>query len=262
MKYEGRDEGRMRGAIEQIVAGRRPWRRHLVGAGHLLRDSAGLRLLTLDARPGAYSDAQVDDYQVGAAAPLIRRPPLRLRLRARFSHPAGGLRGTAGFGLWNYPQAWPPALPRAVWFFYASPPADMPLAQGVPGHGWKAATIDSGRPQALALLPLAPLAVPLMRSRTLSPKIWPPIQRAVGVAEALAPAAMDEWHEYTIVWGERTSTLSVDGAPALADAPSPRGPLCFVAWVDNQYLVATPQGRFAWGLLDAPGEQYLEFGGL
>lgn len=248
--------------IDTIAAARPPWRRHLAGAGHLLRGEGGLRLLTLDARRSAYSDAQVDDYQPGAAARLTRRPPLRLRLRARFSHPAGALRGTAGFGLWNYPQAWPPAMPRAVWFFYGSAPSDMPLAQGVPGHGWKAATIDTGRARALALLPLAPLAVPLLWSRRLAPRIWAPIQHAVGVAEALVPAAMEGWHDYAIEWGERSSTLSVDGRPVLAGAPSPRGPLCFVAWLDNQYLVATPQGRFAWGLLDAPGEQYLEIAAL
>jgi len=248
--------------LDRIVARAGPWRHHLVGSGHLVRGEGGLRLLTLGARARAYCDAQVDDYQLGAATGLLRRPPLRVRLRARFSHPEGGIRGTAGFGLWNYPQAWPPAAPRAVWFFYASAPADMPLAHGVPGRGWKAATIDTGRPRALALVPLAPLAVPLLRVPALFPQVWSPIQRAVGVAEAVVPAAMDEWHEYTIEWGPRTSTLSVDGTAVLAGAPSPRGPLCFVAWVDNQYLVATPQGRFAWGLLDAPGEQWLEIGSL
>lgn len=248
--------------IERMVAGAPPWRRHLVGRGHMLRGPDGLRLLTVNAHAGTYSDGQVDDFRLGAANPLIRRPPLRLRLRARFSHPAGGIRGTAGFGLWNYPQAWPPAPPRAIWFFYASPPADIALAAGVPGHGWKAATVDTGRARALALLPLAPLAVPLMWVPRLYPKIWAPIQGALGAAEAVVPAAMDEWHEYVIDWGERTSTLSVDGTPVLEGAPSPRGPLCFVAWVDNQYLVATPQGRLAWGLLDAPGPQWLEIAEL
>jgi hypothetical protein len=35
-----------------------------------------------------------------------------------------------------------------------------------------------------------------------------------------------------------------------------------VAWVDNQYLVVTPQGRLGWGLLAAPGEQWLELAAL
>jgi hypothetical protein len=88
--------------------------------------------------------------------------------------------------------------------------------------------------------------------------LYPPIQRAAGVAEALLRAPMGEWHEYTIEWGARTSRFVVDGRVVLDDAPSPRGPLCFVAWVDNQYLVLTPQGRVRWGLLDAPGRQWLE----
>ncbi|MEI7770366.1 MAG: hypothetical protein WCI67_10280, partial [Chloroflexales bacterium] len=120
----------------------------------------------------------------------------------------------------------------------------------------------TGRPQALALLPLAPLAVPLMRSYAGYRLLWPPIQRAVGVAEAPLVSSMGEWHDYTIVWGERLSSLAVDGEIVLAGAPSPRGPLCFVAWLDNQYLVVTPQGRFGWGLLDTPGEQWLDLEGL
>jgi len=134
----------------------------------------------------------------------------------------------------------------------------MPLALGVPGRGWKAAVIDTGRPQALALLPLAPLAVPLMRSYAGYRVLWPHIQRAVGVVEAPLAISMEDWHSYVITWGEQRSSLAVDGEIVLDEAPSPRGPMCFVAWLDNQYLVVTPQGRFGWGLLDAPGEQWLE----
>jgi hypothetical protein len=31
-----------------------------------------------------------------------------------------------------------------------------------------------------------------------------------------------------------------------------------VMWMDSQYLVATPWGKLRWGLLDVPGEQWLE----
>jgi hypothetical protein len=41
-------------------------------------------------------------------------------------------------------------------------------------------------------------------------------------------------------------------------APSPRGPLGFVMWLDNQYMVVTPWGRLGWGLLDEPGCQWME----
>ena len=36
--------------------------------------------------------------------------------------------------------------------------------------------------------------------------------------------------------------------------------LGFVLWLDNQYMVATPWGRFKYGLLDAPGRQWLQIG--
>ena len=32
----------------------------------------------------------------------------------------------------------------------------------------------------------------------------------------------------------------------------------FVMWIDNQYMVAKPWGRFGWGLLEVPGEQWME----
>jgi hypothetical protein len=249
--------------IEALAQAVPPWQHYLAGAGRLDLVGGALRLTTAGATRTAYSDAQLDDYQRGARAPLIRRPPLRLSVRARFSHGAGELRGTAGFGLWNYPLRLPPVLPRAIWFFHGSPPGDLPLALGVPGHScWKAATVDTGRPRALALLPLAPVAVPLMWSPPLYRGLWPPIQRAVGVAEAPVRTAMTEWHDYVIEWGERTSRLLVDGRVVLDDAPSPRGPLCLVAWIDNQYLLATPQGRLAWGLLDVPEPQWLEIAAL
>ena len=103
-------------------------------------------------------------------------------MRARFSHPANELRGTAGFGFWNDPfmmtGARIPTLPRAIWFFYGSPPSNIKLDRHAPGHGWKAATIDALRPAAFLLAPLAPLAVPLMNLPSLYRRLWPFIQRA------------------------------------------------------------------------------------
>jgi hypothetical protein len=234
---------------------------YVAGAGRVAPAGDGLRLATHGVTARAYADAQIHDYRPRRPR-LPHRPPLTVRLRARFSHPAGGIRGTAGFGLWNYPWASGAIMPQTLWFFYASAPSDMALALGVPGQGWKAAGLDTGRPQALALLPLAPLAVPLMRGYAGYRILWPPIQRAVGAAEARLTTSMDAWHDYEIVWGERRSSLAVDGEAVLEGAPSPRGPLCFVAWIDNQYLIVTPQGRLGWGLLDAPGEQWLEIADL
>ncbi|MFV9506878.1 MAG: hypothetical protein AB4911_20190 [Oscillochloridaceae bacterium umkhey_bin13] len=235
-----------------------PWRHYLLGGGQAIPDPDGkLRLQISATSRQQYRDAQLDDYQAGVTQPLLHQPPLRLQITARFSHPAGRLRGTAGFGLWNYPSAWPPRPPQAIWFFYGSSPGDLPLALGVPGNnGWKAATIDLQR--GLGLLPFGPLLAPVMRIPWLQRAFWPPIQRAIGVAEVAVPVAMDAWHTYQIEWGPQTSRFLVDGRVILSDAPSPRGPLCVVAWVDNQYLIATPQGRLGWGLLDLPEAQTLD----
>ena len=236
--------------------------------------SSGVRLITRGASAGRYSDAQIDDYHHLSRRGFRWHPPLKLTVRARFSHPVAGdgprdgapaereLRGTAGFGFWNDPFLMTgtrrPALPRAIWFFYSSPPSNMKLDIAVPGHGWKAATIDALRPVSLVLAPLAPAAALLMNIPALYRVIWPPIQRAINVQEALTVADMTEWHTYAIRWGIERSTFCVDGEPLLENVPSPRGPLGFVMWLDNQYLVATPQGRIRWGLLDAPARQWLE----
>jgi beta-glucanase (GH16 family) len=87
---------------------------------------------------------------------------------------------------------------------------------------------------------------------------WPIGQRAISVSEALAPAAMSDWHTYAINWQKKRVQFSVDGAIFLDCSTSPRGPLGFVMWLDNQYMAATPWGRFGYGLLDAPGRQWME----
>jgi hypothetical protein len=69
---------------------------------------------------------------------------------------------------------------------------------------------------------------------------------------------MTVWHTYALEWGSRTARFSVDGRVVLDNAPSPRGLLGLVVWLDNQYMVVTPRGRFRWGLLDISDQQWLE----
>lgn len=240
----------------------RYWRHHMCGSGTLQPTTAGVRLITRDASRRHYSDAQLDDFYTPPHPPLRWQPPLRLTIRARFSHPAGVLQGTAGFGFWNYPASHlhrlNTVMPCAVWFFYASPPSDLKLDRDTPGAGWKVATVDTRRWSALRLLPLAPVVVPLMNSRALYRRLWPRIQRAVRVQERALNADMTAWHIYTLEWGTTATRFVLDGVAVLEHAPAPAEPLSFVLWLDNQYAIVTPWGRFGWGLLDVPGEQWLE----
>src|SRR6185437_1640881 len=139
------------------------WTRTTPNGGTLETGPTGLRLALPDgARAGIYSDAQIDDYGTLPPSRFPWRPPLHLEVRARASHPAHParemppeplenqqwIRGTAGFGFWNYPFSLSGAvlrLPEAVWFFAASPPSNMALVPGVPGWGWKAQVVHAQR---------------------------------------------------------------------------------------------------------------------
>ncbi len=238
------------------------WRRYVVGEGSLEPTGSTLRFVNTDTSSRRYTDAQIDDYQGLPRRRFPWRPPLTLTVRARFSHSAGQLSGTAGFGFWNDPFMMTgvrlPNLPRVIWFFYGSPPSNMKLDLHTPGRGWKATTLDAIRLPFFLLLPTAPLAVPLMNVRPLYRALWPVGQRAIGVSEATVEAEMTEWHTYAIEWGIETARFSVDDQPVLSCTTPPRGALGFVMWLDNQYAVVTPWGRLGYGRLDAPGRQWME----
>jgi hypothetical protein len=151
-----------------------------------------------------------------------------------------------------------PALPRVVWFFYASPDSNMKLATDVEGHGWKAATLDAMRLPFFALAPLTPLAVPLMNIKPLYRALWPLGQKAIGVQEAQIRAPMTEWHTYRLEWGMRHTRFMVDDQVVLEDAPSPRGRLGFVMWLDNQAMTITPWGQVGWRTVEVTEPQWME----
>lgn len=255
------------------------WTQLCPGGGRITAAGGVLRLdLPGGASPRTYSDAQIDDHD---GLPLSRfpwRPPLRMAVRARASHPAHPadlaaalpfgdtshqqpfLRGTAGFGFWNYPLTMAggiPRLPDALWFFAAAPPSNMALVPGIPGWGWKAQVVHAHRPA--ALIAGAPALAAILRARITGAAgadaeaaRW--VRRVTGAHEAPLTAALDEWHDYTLEWRTDAATFRVDGKDVLYVADPPRGPLCFIAWVDNQYAVATPRGSLRFGLVGSNPE--------
>lgn len=220
--------------------------------------------MTLPATPqGTYVDAQIDDYGQLARAAFPWRPPLQMTVRARSSLPATPhadcLRGTAGFGFWNYPFSVRGdilMLPEAIWFFYASPPSDMALVPGVPGCGWKAQVIHSMRPGALlATLPTALATVwGWMTKNTRPAARW--LQRLSGAHEALLNVDMTTWHTYTLDWSSSAAVFQVDGVEVLRVPQPPTRALGFVAWLDNQYAVATPRGNLKFGTVSTGPEWF------
>lgn len=231
------------------------------GGGGLVRTHAGLRFVNPAGTARRYGNAQIDDYQGLPRQDFPWRPPLQLSVEARFSHPSGQLRGTAGFGFWNDPF-WMTgrrflALPAACWFFYASAPSDMPLALEAPGAGWKAATLDARSPRAAAhLAALAPV-IPLLRMARLRARLWPHFQRALRIAEAPLAADMTAWHSYALVWEPESVQFAVDGHVVLRST-APAGPLGLVVWLDNQWMVARPDGRIGGGVLARTATQWME----
>jgi len=233
---------------------------YLTGAGRLEVMGDRARLIVPAATRAKYSDAQLDDHTVYPDRSLIHRPPLRATLRARFS--STSLVGTAGFGFWNHPLFAPNnpiPLPRAIWFFYASAPSHMDLALDVPGSGWKAAMIDATTLGALALTPFALPVMLLNRSERWYRRVWPFVQRNLTITEKLLPLdLLSDWHTYTIEWGRHHARLLVDDAIVLQTDRAPRGPMCFVAWVDNRLAVVTPTGSIQFGLFDVHQPQWLD----
>jgi hypothetical protein len=228
-------------------------------------EAGPLARFRLPAGATGYADAQIDDYS-GAGPGFARRPGVMLSLRARFSHAADALRGTAGFGFWNAPYGDPSrrrlALPQAAWFFFASPPGDLPFAPGTPGRGWFAGTIDARRAPALALLPLAPAVLALNQIAAIRRRLWPAVRRRLGIYAVPLDGDMRLWREYSLEWRPAGCRFVVDGQVVLETPHAPRGPLGSVCWLDNQYLALTPRGCFRAGTLRPLEAQWMEIADL
>lgn len=247
------------------------WRRLEINGGCLI--DAPNRRFQLNPVSEGYANAQIDDYGLGTEGIRWRsrrsfpwQKGVRLRLRARFSHDENTFVGTAGFGFWNAPFGDPtmrwPALPQAVWFFYASKPTNLPLPLAGPGLGWFASTIDATPWRARGMIPAAPFVLLLNQIPKVRKRIWPLIRQRLNISFAPILAPMTAWHNYELSWGGHGSTFLVEGKRVLETKHSPRGPLGFVCWLDNQYLSLKLNGRFRWGTLPIQEKQWLEVADL
>lgn len=234
------------------------WQIGEIGMGRVLPQADGTHLQVPQADDATYHDAQLTDYDPKQRN-FLYQPPLRLSVTAYAS--TNDLRGTAGFGFWNHPFV--PGergvrLPQAVWFFFASAESNLALAQGVPGYGWKATTFNAQRAGFLALLPTAPLGFLLMNVPAIYRGLWPIGQQALGVHEAaLDSDLLLQPHTYALEWRSSGASFFVDGRQVLHAKQVPTKPLGFIAWLDNQYAVVTPQGRFGFGFVAVPHAQSL-----
>ncbi len=233
-----------------------------IGGGRV--ETGATQRLSTPPNPTGYVNAQLDDYHGAPRRLYPHRASMIVALRARFSHGVGVLKGTAGFGFWNAPFGDPtapwPMLPSATWFFYASEPNRLPFLRGQ--TGWFASTIDARWGQSALLLPTV---VPVVLGNQIRPifnKIWPPIERWLGISAEAVPVPMTEWHDYRLEWHETGSRFFVDDVMIHQTSASPRRPLGFVCWIDNQYMVATPRGRFGAGMVRTEQAQWMEIDGL
>ncbi len=217
---------------------------------------------------GQYRLAQLDDYAQLSRGNFPWYPPFSLHLRARVSSP--DLAGTWGFGLWNDPFSFSlgfggerhlPALPNAVWFFYASPPNYLSLRDDLPAQGYLAATFQSPLwPSLLTLLavPLAPLFfIPFAAC-------W---LRRLGrrfIRQDAIQLSLDatQWHDYHLQWTSEAVTFLLDGSPLLSTPIVPQPPLGMVIWIDNQYAAFPPQGHPTFGTLPTPEPAWIEVSGI
>jgi hypothetical protein len=233
------------------------------------RGDSGWNLSIPPGAIGQYRWAQLDDYRPLRRSDFLWRPPVTLRLRARVN--ADRLPGTWGFGLWNDPFTMSlfvsgasrklPALPQAAWFFYASPPNYLSFRNDKPANGLLAATFRSLPIPSLAFAPAAVLA-PLLLLRPLARLARGAARRFIREDAALLSALPSEWHAYRLEWQSQAVTFWLDEQAVFRTPVSPRGPLGFVLWIDNQFAAFEPTGTLRFGSLPNNSPQTLEIEGL
>lgn len=234
------------------------WVRFAIGHSGIEWEAGRVRLVVDGARAGELSDAELDDHRTAPRWDLHWTPPLKMTVRARFSHAAGVLRGTAGFGFWNDPFDWSgnvQAPPNAIWFFYASPESDMAFVRGIRGHGWRAAFLNGGKADAVTMA----VGNAVFRIPGMDKLVFAAAEKRMAAAEYLLDEIdMREWHTYQLDWRAAEATFAVDGAVVFRAPNPPTVPLGFVAWVDNNATTMGPGKEFRFERIAVAEREWME----
>jgi hypothetical protein len=234
------------------------WVRFCIGHSNIETEKGVARFVLDGAEVGQLSDAEIDDHRTVPRDRLLWKPPLRLNIRARMSHPYGELLGTAGFGFWNDPFDWVGNVqvpPNALWFFYASPQSAMSFDSSARGHGWKAATLNAGHADPLTMT----VGNFVFQLPGMSRLVFAAAQTRIHAHEKnLDDVDLTEWHDYQIDWQADLARFSVDGADVLVAPKPPRMALGFVAWIDNNAAAMGPGREFAFNRIAVGQRQWME----
>lgn len=216
--------------------------------------------LTIPAGPASgYRLSQLDDHAYIARRDYPYSPPFALSLKARVS--SASVPGTWGFGLWNDPFGFSfgsgadflrlPALPNAIWFFYASPQNYLSFRHDKPAQGFLAQVFRSPRFHSSVIA--AGLMLPFSRR-----KARQLLGRIIDEDSAAVSVDVTQWHRYRLEWSPTRCAFWVDEVSVLESPVSPNPRLGVVIWIDNQYAAFTPQGKLSWGLEENSKSEWLE----
>lgn len=244
------------------------WTQVATGGGYIKQNRNSLRLGYVSAKKGAYTDAQIDDYTMLSRKDYLWKPPLRMTVKARLSHNSTNkpkdikqLNGTAGFGFWNRPFTMQGnwfTMPESVWFFYASNHSNMKLSRHSAGHGWKAQVVHGSKISSLLQAPFLAVLIAhrkITGKKTRLSEIL--LEKFSGTSEKIVKSDMTQWHTYRIDWLKDGVSFFIDDKKVFQSPLSPTKPLGFVAWIDNAYAIATPDGDISFGRVESK-EQWLD----
>lgn len=235
---------------------------HRVGGGEVWVEGDTARLVLPPTPADRYADAQLDDYPHTLPRRFKLRPPQTLVVRARFSHPSGMLKGTAGFGFWNHPFTRAGdviAPPRNVWFFYSSPESTLRVSEHAPRPGFRASVLNARLPirengrLARVLLRAANFA---LRSPLFARPAMALGRRSAFAHEHWLDLDLTQWHTFALEWRCDEALFFVEDQLVLRAASPPCEPLGFTMWIDNYRAAADSTYHFAF--VEIVEEQWVE----